>query len=95
MSLIDHSISQDDIPPDIKKELDELEIGTITILNTNCNGIVEVEFIVNWTNKATVYFDKNTSEKTNTKKGYHSKAGMIEVWGLGNGWMMWIDYDYI
>ena len=41
------------------------------------------------------YFTKNICDKTQTVKGYHLKGGMIEVWGLGDGWLMWIDYDYI
>lgn len=95
LTKIDHSVEENEIEADIKEQLDGLDIGSFNILSTECDGIVKVEFVVNWTKNATVYFDKDNCEKTMTKKGYHSKAGMIEVWGLGDGWVMWIDYDYI
>jgi hypothetical protein len=31
-----------------------------------------------------------------TIKSYHSKPSeMIEVWGMGDGWILWVDYDFI
>jgi len=95
LAKIDHSVEVNEIDAEIKEQLDGLDIGSFTILSTECDGIVKVEFVVNWTKNATIYFDKDNCEKLMTKKGYHSKVGMIEVWGLGDGWVMWIDYDYI
>jgi len=95
LAKIDQSVKENEIEAEIKEQLDELDISSFNILSTECDGVVKIEFVVNWTDNATIYFDKDNCEKTNTKKGYHSKNTMIEVWGLGDGWVMWIDYDYI
>jgi hypothetical protein len=37
-----------------------------------------------------------TCEKIKTKKGYiQADSGPIEVYGIGNGWLTWIDKDPI
>lgn len=94
-SKIGYSINNSELDSIIKQKLNNLEINRTNLSYSNCDKILETEFTTLWTNKATVYFVKNNCDKTQSKKGYHSKSGMIEVWGLGDGWIMWIDYDYI
>ncbi|KOP35997.1 hypothetical protein DBB36_19435 [Flavobacterium sp. WLB] len=88
-------IPENKIDPEIKNDLEKLGIESFTIYKANCKKDIEVEFILNWTKNATLYLVKNNCNFDRSKIGYHSKTTMIEVWGLGNGWIMWIDYDFI
>ncbi len=95
LSKIGYGINENEIDSKIKAELENLGIDEIYLKHSDCEGKIEVEFLTNWTKKASVYFNRNYCETEQTKIGYHSKTTMIEVWGLGNGWIMWIDYDFI
>ena len=70
-------------------EFSVVEGTCVTFINSG------IQLSINNKMGITVYFNKNDCEKVQTKIGYHSKSTMIEVWGLGNGWYMWIDYDFI
>ncbi len=95
LGKIGYSINENELDSILKTELENIGVEDINLKHSECEKIAEVEFVMNWTKNATVYFNKNDCEKEQTKVGYHSKSTMIEVWGLGNGWYMWIDYDFI
>ncbi|MFC4815551.1 hypothetical protein [Flavobacterium sp. GCM10023249] len=95
LSTIGHSINKSKVHPGIQEDIEDLEIATLQLSTTDCHGITQTELSVNWTTHATVTFIKSKCPSIETKKGYHSKNQMIEVWGLGEGWTMMIDYDFI
>ena len=95
LKKIGYSINENELDSILKTELENIGVEDINLKHSECEKIAEVEFVMNWTKNATVYFNKNDCEKEQTKVGYDSKSTMIEVWGLGNGWYMWIDYDFI
>ena len=95
LGKIGYSINKNEIDSILQTELENIGVDNINLKYSECEKITEVEFVMNWTKNATVYFNKNDCKKEQTKIGYHSKTTMIEVWGLGNGWCMWIDYDFI
>ena len=92
---IGYGININEIDSEIKVKLESLGIEDINLKHSECERITEVELITNWTKNATVCLNKNECDTKQSKIGYHSKTTMIEVWGLGNGWVMWIDYDFI
>ena len=93
---VGYSINENNLSHNIQKILLDLEITNVRTTYTNCDGLIEYEFSSFWTRKASLYFSKNLCEKEQSRKGYHANPSeMIEVWGLGDGWIMWIDYDFI
>lgn len=89
-----YPINENNLPENIQNIIEDLNISNINI--TQCKDLVDYEFISSWSSKATLYFSKDSCNKEQTIKGYHAKTSeMIEVWGLGDGWVMWIDYDFI
>jgi hypothetical protein len=90
------TVNENELSADVQKILAELGIKDINTSMTTCNGVVEYQFTSIWSSNATLYFSKNECNKQQSKTGFHSKMSeMIEVWGLGNDWIMWIDYDTI
>ena len=74
----------------------ELDLSDTHVTTTACPYTPDYEFATSWSLKATVYFTKTVCNKEQTIKGYHARVSeSVEVWGLGNGWMMWIDHDFI
>ena len=75
--------------------LTSLDIHMLTISETNCDEL-EMEFITSWTDYpiGQMYLTKDCSDEK-SGKGNYWKDGFIEVWGLGEGWMIWIDSDPI
>ena len=62
----------------------------------SCQGNVTYELTTYWSKSSTVYFSKDACDSTRTQIGYYEKVSqMIDLWGLGDGWMMWVDYDFI
>jgi hypothetical protein len=93
---VGYSINENELPDNIQTILDELEISDVNLDVTQCQGITGYQFTSSWSSKATLNFSKNTCDKDQTVQGYHAKISeMIEVWGLGDGWSMWIDHDFI
>jgi hypothetical protein len=78
-----------------KKQLRRLKIDFVTINNTNC-GQLEIEFITSWTSYpiGQLYLSKDCNDDKSKKDNYW-KGGFIEVWGLGDNWIIWIDSDPI
>ena len=93
---VGYSINENELPESIKTLLSDLNISDVNLNNTQCQGSVDYQFTSSWSSKATLYFSKDTCNKEQTIKGYHANSSeMIEVWGLGDGWTMWIDHDFI
>lgn len=93
---VGYSINENELPESIQTILHDLEISAVSLNTTVCEGVIDYQFISSWSSKATLYFSKDSCDKEQTVKGYYSKKSeMIEVWGLGDGWTMWIDHDFI
>jgi hypothetical protein len=93
---VGHTINENELSKPIKDKLDKLGIINVERSYSKCPDTTEINLTTNWTTKATVYFTKDICDKEQSAKGYHAKTSqMIEVWGLGDGWIMWIDYDFI
>jgi hypothetical protein len=90
------SVNENEFPKDIQEALQKLGISDVNLNFTHCDGMLDYEFTTTWSSKATLYFLKDFCNKKQTVKGFHYKpSDMIEVWGLGHEWTMWIDYDFI
>ena len=88
-------INENELSKNIQIILKNLDVVDVNLI-VRCQGITEYQFTTSWSNNATVYFTKQSCDKEQVVKGYHAKKSeMIEVWGLGNDWTMWIDYDFI
>lgn len=91
-----YPINLNNLPTNIRKLLTSLAISDVNINLTKCSDLVEYEFRSSWSSRASLYFSKSSCNKEQSVIGYHDKTSkMIEVWGLGDGWTMWIDYDGI
>lgn len=76
-----------------QKRADKVE--SYKLYKTNC-GQPEIEFTTSWTNYplGKLYL-ANDCPNDKSKKGNYWKGGFIEIWGLGDGWIIWIDSDAI
>lgn len=94
---VGYSINQNELSDEIQACLNNLDITDLNLNHTNCEGLAEFEFTTSWCSTATLYFAKNSCNMELTKKGDHEdiSSSKIEIWGLGDGWVMWIDYDFI
>lgn len=93
---VGYSVKESEMPESIRIILNDLDISDVNLNATQCLGLIDYEFISCWSTKATLYFSKNTCDIKQTMNGYHDKSSeIIEIWGLGDGWIMWIDYDFI
>lgn len=75
------------------KLLKSLNVRTLVTDNTNC-GYHSVEFTTEWTNFpiGQMFLTKDCPDEK-SKKGNYWKNGFIDVWGLGDGWVIWVDSD--
>jgi hypothetical protein len=93
---VGYSINENELPESIKIALDHLDISDVNLNTTMCQGSIDYQFTSSWSSNATLYFSKDACNKEQTSKGYHANSSeMIEVWGLGDEWIMWIDHDFI
>ncbi len=93
---VGYSINESELPAGIKAILNELDISDVNLSTTRCHGSIDYQFTASWSSNATLYFSKDTCNNEQAIKGYHANSSeMIEVWGLGDGWTMWIDHDFI
>jgi len=91
-----YPINKNELPQNIRRILDNLDISDVNTNATSCGDTPAYEFTTSWSSKATLYFSKDSCNKAETIKGYHKKASeTIELWGMGDDWVMWIDYDFI
>ena len=77
------------------KRFRRLEIQMFSIAQSTCEQ-PKVEFITTWTDFpiGQMYLTKDCPDE-NSREGAYWKGGFIEVWGLGDGWTIWIDSDLI
>ena len=90
-------IFPDDFDDLTNKKLRRLEIEFVTISKKDCDDF-EVEFKTSWTNYpiGQMYLTRTGCNETKAIKGnYWTDTGFIEVWGLGEGWIIWTDSDFI
>ena len=85
------------INPDVEeltnKKLRRLEIEFVTISKANCDDF-ELELKTSWTNYpiGQMYLTKTGCNDTKATKGnYWTDNNFIEVWGLGDDWIIWAD----
>jgi hypothetical protein len=94
---IGRSIKPNEFDDLTNKKLRRLEIEYITVSNTNCDEF-EFEFMTSWTEFpiGQMYLTKTGCNETKSTKGnYWTDTNFIEVWGLGDGWIIWTDSDFI
>ncbi len=77
------------------KKLRGLEIRALSIVKRSCEQ-PEIEFITSWTDYpiGQMYLTKGCPDEKSKEGGYW-QDGFIEVWGLGEGWAISIDSDFI
>ncbi|HUP11621.1 MAG TPA: hypothetical protein VM187_05405 [Niastella sp.] len=92
---VGYSVNENELPEKIQALLKELDISDVNLNTTQCQGLIDYQFTSSWSTKATLYFSKDACNKEQTAKGFHTIDRMIEVWGIGDGWTMWIDHDFI
>ncbi len=97
--VISHSgknIKPEELNKPISDELQRKGIVSFSISNNEfCS---EVEFVTNWTSYpiGTLYLNWTPCDSIQTKKGYYNdNTNFIEVWGIGNSWLIWVDSDFI
>ena len=80
----------------IEEQLKTLKIENIVITKNSCETF-EVEYRTSWTKYpiGTMYLTMNVCESTKYPNGSYVNFGFIEVWGLGEGWILWVDSDFI
>ena len=87
-----------DLEQTLSTELISSGIKRITVRNSSeCK---EVEYETEWTEYpiGTLYLTWTTCDSEQTKKGYYKDnfdLNFIEVWGIGNNWLIWTDCDFI
>ncbi|WP_412983941.1 hypothetical protein [Pontimicrobium sp. IMCC45349] len=86
-----------DLEQSLSTELIENGIKFITVLNdSECK---EVEYATEWTEYpiGTLYLTWTTcGNLKQTEKGfYQSDSSFIEIFGIGNNWLIWTDSDFI
>jgi hypothetical protein len=92
---VGYPINENDLPKSIHGILVNLNISDININVSSCKDTPTYEFTTSWSGNATLYFSKDSCNKAQTIKGYHEKVSeTIELWGMGDEWTMWIDYDF-
>jgi hypothetical protein len=90
-----YSIYNNKLPNHITILLEELEITNAFSIHTTCNTN-GYQFETKWSTKAHLSFINDVCVVEQSARGYHTKkSNMIELWGLGNGWVMMIDHDFI
>ena len=97
MSRIGYSVNKNNLNKNLQSVLNKLDITDISTSSSDCEGVVEFQLEANWTTWAHIYFAKNECNYEQTKKRFYSQSSSsgIEVYGLGDNWLMWIDYDLL
>ena len=96
MSRIGYSVNKNDLDKDTKTILSKLDILDISTSSSDCKDITQYQLEADWTTKLHIYFTKDNCDNVETKRGFRKQASKyIEVYGLGDNWLMWIDYDLL
>ena len=90
-----HSVRTDELSKEVKQCLDKLDILNVTVNFTKCNGVVEYQFTTSWSSNATVYLSKNICDNRQSENGFFRSSEMVDVYGMGDDWILWIDHDFI
>ena len=85
-----------DLEQTLSKDLIKNGIKFITVRNdSECK---EVEYATQWTKYpiGTLYLTWTTCNPKQTEKGfYQSDTSFVEIFGIGNDWLIWTDTDFI
>jgi hypothetical protein len=92
---VSSSIRESELSNQVQDLLNDLKINRVNVSATLCEGMVTYQFETDWSGIATLYFSRETCNKEQTEKGYHFTSGNIEIWGMGEDWLMMIDHDFI
>jgi hypothetical protein len=93
---VGYTVYTNELPEHLQELIDELNITNVNSRFTPCDGKVEYQFESLWSNKIHLFFTYNTCEIEQSALVAHViMSEMIELWGLGKGWVMMIDYDFI
>lgn len=89
-------INPKNLPSQLYDELKEK--GVIRLSATKNKECQDVEYSLDWMKKnhTSFYLTWSTCDAVQTKKGYYKdnyESNSIEVWGVGNNWLIWIDSD--
>ena len=96
MNRVGYFINKNNLNKDVRDILDKLDITDISTNSSDCKGIAQFQLEANWTTKEHIYFTKDSCDYEQTAKGYHKQTSeFIEVYGLGDNWLMWVDYDLL
>lgn len=73
------------------------EKGIIDISISNFGGCKEIGYRTNWAVHpvGTFYLSWTPCSSEKTKKRYYKQDSFIEVWGVGEGWLILVDSDWI
>ncbi|MCZ8330213.1 MAG: hypothetical protein O9282_02755 [Flavobacterium sp.] len=82
------------IKKNILENLEDLEIKLDNIDKTDCEKF-DVTFELLWDNSVHIFMVKEGCPSEKSSKNYIQKGEMIDTYGLGDGWVLWIDYDFI
>ena len=77
-----------------------LKKGIIRLSVQKGNTCKEVEYATDWTEYpfGAIYLKWTTCDSVQTQKGFYVdnfNTNFIEVWGVGNNWLIWVDSDFI
>ena len=84
-----------DLEQSLSTELINNRIKFITVRNdSECK---EVEYATEWTEYpiGTLNLTWTTCDPKQTEKGFFTEYGFIEVYGIGNNWLIVVDSDFI
>ena len=89
-------------PPELSDKLKSrlLKLGIIRLTVHKQDKCKEVEYATDWTEYpvGALYLTWTTCDSVETQKGFYLdnfNANFIEVWGVGNNWLIWVDSDFI
>lgn len=87
-------IKPEELEKSLADKLLEKEIAYIIVGNNkDCR---KVEYEKKWSNNlGAQHFEWSNCENKKAEKGYYENLGTIEVFGIGNGWLVWVDSDAI
>jgi hypothetical protein len=89
-------------PTDLEQSLSTelIKNGIDFIVVRSDSECKEVEYATEWTEYpiGTLYLTWTMCDPKQTEKGYYKDnfdLNFIEVWGIGNNWLIWTDSDFI
>ena len=97
-SRLGYFINPKELNESLSIDLREKEVISLSVDKTrNCQ---EVEYTTSCTKYpiGTLYLKWTSCDSIQSQKGYYKDnfdINFIEVWGIGNNWLIWIDSDFI